>query len=376
MRVAFHVQHLQGTGHLKRASVICKALAEAGHEVTCFSGGIPVAEFDFGSAELVQLPPARAADLTYNSLVDEGANVVDGKWMNARRDFLIGAIERRCPQIIVTESFPFGRRLLQFELDPLLGWVEASSPRIRMAVSVREILDGFPGPEGRMQAVIGRLERCYQRVMVHGDPRWARLEDTFPATSAIADMVRYTGYVADPAANAGTVSAHGEILVSTGGGIVGGKLADTAVAAAKLDQGSAWRILIGRNLPEPEFAALSRRAGANTIVERNRRDFLQLLAAARLSVSQAGYNTIAEVLATSTPAVVVPISVPGQSEQARRAELLAKRGRAVVVGQDKLSPAALLRAIRQAMALPVTASSADLDGARRSVEILEELYAS
>jgi predicted glycosyltransferase len=375
MRIAFYVQHLQGTGHLKRTSVLCKALSEAGHEVSCFSGGTPIKAFDFGKSELIQLPPAKAADLTYKLLVDERGKAVDEKWMNARRDFLLASICRRRPEIIVTESFPFGRRLLQFELEPLLHWVETTFPRIGMAVSIRDILDGFPGPDGRMQTVIDRLRRCYHRVMVHGDPRWVRLEDTFPAAPDFADLIRYTGYVADPATATSVPNTLGEILVSTGGGVVGGKLARTAVAAANLDRDSDWHILLGDNLPEMEFAGLVRAAGKNTIVERNRTDYPQLLAAARLSVSQAGYNTIAEILATSVPAVVVPFSAPGQLEQTRRADLVAKQGRAVVVDESELTPAALLAAVQQTTTLPVLNHCVDVDGARRSVEILEELYA-
>ena len=42
MKVFFHVQHLLGIGHLRRADVLARALREAGFEVTLASGGMPV----------------------------------------------------------------------------------------------------------------------------------------------------------------------------------------------------------------------------------------------------------------------------------------------------------------------------------------------
>ena len=45
MKVMFYVQHLLGIGHLVRASRIATALADAGHDVTVISGGMPVSGF-------------------------------------------------------------------------------------------------------------------------------------------------------------------------------------------------------------------------------------------------------------------------------------------------------------------------------------------
>ena len=58
-RVLFYVQHLLGIGHLKRAALICRALAAAGLDTTLVSGGMPVPGLDIGGARLHQLPPLR-----------------------------------------------------------------------------------------------------------------------------------------------------------------------------------------------------------------------------------------------------------------------------------------------------------------------------
>ena len=69
-RILFHVQHLMGIGHLRRTAALARAAAAAGADVVCVSGGYPVPDLELGDAELVQLPPARAQDLRYKTLLD------------------------------------------------------------------------------------------------------------------------------------------------------------------------------------------------------------------------------------------------------------------------------------------------------------------
>ena len=76
-RVFFYVQHLLGIGHLRRAAAIARALVAAGAEVTFVSGGEPVPGIDLGGAELVQLPPASAADSGFSAIVDAAGRPVD-----------------------------------------------------------------------------------------------------------------------------------------------------------------------------------------------------------------------------------------------------------------------------------------------------------
>jgi predicted glycosyltransferase len=43
-RVFFHVQHLLGIGHLRRAAVLARAMAANGFDVLLVSGGAPVTD--------------------------------------------------------------------------------------------------------------------------------------------------------------------------------------------------------------------------------------------------------------------------------------------------------------------------------------------
>ena len=71
-RVFFHVQHLLGIGHLRRAATLARALADGGFDVLLVSGGAPV-PLNVGRARLHQLPPVQGATL---ELIEQG---VDGQ---------------------------------------------------------------------------------------------------------------------------------------------------------------------------------------------------------------------------------------------------------------------------------------------------------
>ena len=61
-------------------------------------------------------------------------------------------------------------------------------------------------------------------------------------------------------------------------------------------------------------------------VFRFRSDFASLLNGAALSVSQAGYNTVCDILRAGCRSLLVPFSAGGETEQSVRAERLARLG--------------------------------------------------
>lgn len=409
MIVLFHVQHLLGIGHLTRAATLARRLAAEGAKVTVASGGAPVAGVDFGRARLVQLPPAHVADRRFKQLLDAGGQPVDEGWKAGRRERLLALYEEAAPDVVLTELFPFGRRQLRFELLPLLERAaedRARTGRPRIACSVRDILVESPKPE-RTREMVERVRRYYDLVLVHGDPRFVSLDLTFPHAREIADRIAYTGYVvarpeggpAERAAaersrgearggeeDAGREGAgedgetRGEVVVSAGGGAVGGKLLEAALAARSRTPlaEARWRLLAGANLPEPGFRSLAARAPAGVTVERFRPDFAALLRGARLSISQGGYNTLMEVLDAGLRAVVVPYAGGLETEQTLRAGLLAARGLIEVVDEADLGAESLAAAVRRALGKPPPAGLAGLDtaGAAATARALRRLVAA
>ena len=363
MKVFFYVQHLLGVGHLKRAAALADALAGNGFEVTLASGGMPVA-----GIEVVQLPPA-SSDAAFKQLLDEHGNPVDDAWKARRRDALLKAWLRSDADVLMVELFPFGRRQMRFELLPLLDEAKARRRPPLIVCSARDLIQWRPTRE---QEMLAYFERYFDRLLVHGDPAVASFN--FGLAARLAGKLHYTGYVVGPM-HKKSAEGSGEVLVSAGGGAVGRPLLEAALVARPLTslRDRPWRLLAGINALEADIASLRRRAGPGVFVERSRQDFTARLASCALSVSQAGYNTVMEILAARTRAVVVPFAGGGEVEQATRARLLVARGLLEMIEEGALDGATLAAAIERAFARPRPApGDIDLDGAAASARLLRQ----
>jgi len=374
--VLFYVQHLLGIGHLRRAALLARAMAGTGLDTVLVSGGLPVPGLDLAGVKLVQLPPLRVRDESFAELVDGSGRPVDEAWKAARAATLRQIYTQHRPKVLLVEMFPFGRRLMRFELLPLLEAAHAAPPRPHILCSLRDVLTA-PRTAEKADWMVATFRRYFDQLLVHGDPAFLPLEQSFPSAREIAAQTRYTGYVSEPAPAPAPArgAPSGEVVVSTGGGAVAGPLIAAALAARPLSPLAEvpWRILVGDNLPEELFQAFTVAAPPGVAVERARTDFPVLLAGARLSISQAGYNTVLEVLAAGVPAIVVPFSGSGETEQSLRAHLLGKRGAFTVLPEAELSPAALAEAIRHALsraAAPAGFAGLDANGAEKTAQII------
>jgi predicted glycosyltransferase len=92
---------------------------------------------------------------------------------------------------------------------------------------------------------------------------------------------------------------------------------------------------------------------------------------ASLSISQAGYNTITDILGSRAAAVVVPFTEANEIEQLLRARRLQDRGRLVMLESDQLSATRLAGAVDTALDLD-TSFVVDLDGAANSAMMIEK----
>ena len=367
-RVFFYVQHLLGIGHLRRAAAIAGALIDAGARVDFVLGGAPVEGVAPVKANVMQLPPAVASDAQFTHLLDDQGNKVDERWKVARKQMLLDAFAASRPDIVLIEMYPFGRRQFRFELLPLLDQAAAAKPKPLVACSVRDILVD-KGRMDRAREAVDIIKRSIDRVLVHGDPRLTRFDLTFPLATEIADRLSYTGFVVERLTpNAALDRGKGEILVSAGGGAVGFPLLAAAIRAKRMTRHRhrAWRIVTGANLPPVQRQELDKLAAgdADIAIDSYRSDFPALMARCHLSVSQAGYNTVMELIALKCPAVVVPFAEGGESEQTLRARMLTERRVLGMVDPEFLTPGTLAAAIDAARSPAELAL--DLDGAAHS----------
>ena len=369
-KILFYMQHLLGIGHVVRASRIASALARTVFDVDLVCGGPLIAGLDVGLAKIIALPPVSAGVSGFSDLVDGQGLALTPAAKAARCATLLAHFERQKPDIVLIEAFPFGRRQMSFELVPLLERACGAKPRPLVVSSVRDILQAESRP-GRAESYAELAERFFDLVLVHGDPQLAGFAASFALADRISGLTRYTGMVGPEA-----MAAHRthDVIVSAGGGAVGEKLIRAALAARPLSRlkAASWLVVAGPNVSAGLAADLAQIQNPAIAIARFLPDLPQRLGGARLSISQAGYNTVADLLAARCRAVLVPYAAQGETEQSQRAALMGARGLASVVAEAGLDAAGLARAMDVALDLPEQRPEIDLNGAQHSVTLLQQ----
>lgn len=360
MRSVIWVQHLLGTGHTVRAATLARALSAYG-PVTLVLGARPPATLDMSGLDTVQLTPVHATDATFNTLVTEDGRPY-AEAIAERRTALSAAVEGA--HCVVTEALPFGRFALWDEVIPVLNALPRNVVR---ACSIRDVLVRKSTAK-RQRMLRGALE-TFEVVLCHGDPAMVPLDASFPFAAQLGDRLVYTGYVDHGLPASPVADGCGKIVVTAGGGENGDLLIGMVREAAAI-LGPDYPMLLLR--PDPDRVS---GMPSHVAVERNRADVRGVMAAARLSVSQAGYNTVLDVLLSGVRAVFVPFAAEGETEQTDRAKILAERGLAEMVPETE-SGAALADACLRALGSPQRHLAVKCEGAVQSARVLSARVAA
>lgn len=373
-RALIAVTHLLGSGHLVRAMHLARALAEGGFEAVIASGGTKLGVAPDPRVGFVQLPPIKTIGVDFRNLLDEEGWPIDETRRAERKRMLDDLAGRFRPDVVITEHFPFGRRQLADEFLGLIAAVKAANPKAIALSSIRDVLV-TPRPDRIVEAE-RRIAEHFDAVLVHGDAGFLPLDASWPVGPELGKALRYTGYLTAPEA-AIPVLENGEIIVSGGGSGASLPLFEIVIAAAASRGDRRWRILVGQGVAQAEFARLQGLAPAHVVVERARSDFPALLAGCALSISQAGYNTVLDLLCAGRPAIVVPFDAGGETEQAIRAAAMERAGLARclrLTGEEPLTPERLGAAVDGLLTAPPAGhATIDRDGSGKVADIVMRL---
>lgn len=420
-RIVFFSQHLLGVGHHFRNLQIVRALAKS-HEVYFVDGGREVHRIDIPSVTTIRLP-ALFKDLESQRTVCEDAKFSLRGAQEKRKQILLETIAQIRPDIFVIELFPFARTRLYKELIPAIQKARAINPEVKVICSVREIIKKAPQKElarkkppdreasffiPRMiwyavsfwrkdeknkrlarlyyERVVPVLNRHFDYVLIHGDPRLFQLESFFPWIENIEIPIEYTGYVSEKLESPDsdtqrTIEKQGSyVLVSVGGGILGWDMITTAVQAWKIlcengyIQNMKMVIFAGIFMKDAEYDAIKKMCTGDAFsVSRFTNNFLQWMQSAELSISQAGYNTCMNVLETGVKAILVPIPAERDLDQAPRAKKLSELGIADMIRSEELTLERMANAILERLESPPVEHNIVLNGAERTEQLLSSL---
>lgn len=357
-----------GLGHLRRNLALAAALREGPDDpqVLVVTGAAEAGRFALPpGVDLLTLPGvAKHADGTYRSR----------RWstpleavVDLRRAVLTAGLEAFAPDLLVVDKVAHG---FAGELAPALARLRGAGTRL--VLGLRDVLDGpaAAAAEWRRLRTTEALRIYYDEVWVYGDERVSDLAADCRIPPSVRHLLRYTGFLAAGRATAQPAPVSGPyVLCVLGGGEDGAELAEAFAAAAHELPAV---IVGGPYLPPASRARLDAAAAAAPAlhVVGFCADAAAWLPAAAAVVCMGGYNTVTEVLATDTPALVVPRCRP-RTEQLIRASRLSNRGLVDDLHPDELSPTVLSRWLAGAVTRPRRyRTGIDLTGLARIPELV------
>ncbi len=374
-----YCQHSLGMGHLIRSFALAEGLSDKFKIIFLNGGPIPKGIQPPDDIEVVNMPSIRM-DKT-GRLVGERP-IANAK--SLRRRIILQEFEKNRPSVVLIELFPFGRKKFIDELLPLLDYVRnMNGDKPLVLCSLRDILITDRQDQERHDSRASFLSNEYfDGLLVHSDDKFACLRETFNPRMSLKVPVVYTGFIHKKLCSKSKQRAtqkHGKrILVSAGGGIVGGKLFRSAVIAHRI----LWKtsrlpmtLVTGPFFPDHEWDLLKIQVGRLGGIElvRTVPDLCKEMQKSALSLSQCGYNTTMDILNARIPACVVPFTQGRENEQMLRALKLEKLGIVKLIDPNTFNGALLSETIRNRLNEPFPTVHLNLEGVKNTVAAVENL---
>ena len=357
LRVALYSHDAKGLGHFRRNLALAHHLARAlpgltGRDVTglVVTGLTPGQEYRLPDGfDWLVLPGVKKSGGTY---LPQRLRITREDLSLVRSALLSGALSTFAPDLLIIDRHPYG---VHQELREPLAHLRRAHPTARVVLGLREVLDTPATVQREWDALgdTGTLRRLIDEVWVYGDAAVHDLSATGEAPAALEERMRYTGYLAHgrdiaeardgseaSAALAGNALDPEPFILTTAGGGSDGINLLRAAAEARVPDGYRHVVVTGPQLDAALFHQVAQAAGPRTVVRRSWPGMSRHIQQAAAVVSMAGYNTVSEILASDTPALLVPRETP-RLEQFIRATALKEAGAVDLLRVTDLSAAAL-----------------------------------
>ena len=357
LRVALYSHDAKGLGHLRRNLALAHHLARAlpgltGRDVTglVITGLAPGQEYRLPDGfDWLVLPGVKKSGGTY---LPQRLRITRKDLSLIRGALLSGVLSTFAPDLLIIDRHPYG---VHQELREPLTHLRRAHPAARVVLGLREVLD-TPATVQREWDELGdtdTLRRLIDEVWVYGDAAIHDLSATGEAPTALEERMRYTGYLAHgrdiaetrdgseaSTALAGNALDPEPFILTTAGGGSDGITLLRAAAKARVPNGYRHVVVTGPQLDAALFHQVAQAAGPRTVVRRSWSGMSRHIQRAAAVISMAGYNTVSEILASDTPALLVPRETP-RLEQFIRATALKEAGAVDLLRVTDLSAAAL-----------------------------------
>ncbi len=377
-RFLFYSHDTYGLGHLRRNTTIAEALTAQCEdaEVLLVSGSPRSSSFRLPTrTDVLQLPSVtKSASGTYRPrrLTGDIESVVE-----LRSTVIEAAVGAYRPDVMLVDHAPAG---MGGELLPVFAGMADNPLRPRMVLGLRDIIDEprRVRAEWSRNGVWNLLSR-YDDVVVYGDRRVRSTADDLDLQARLGKPIDHVGYAA-PAAGPRADSSRRAgnrkpfVVVTVGGGGDGYDLCYRYLKFCVENPGADFHSLVvtgplmsGRR--RKSLARLAALVGSDVEIKTFDPEMRNRLGEADAVVAMAGYNTVVELLAAGTPALLVPRSEP-RLEQTLRAKRLSQVSHLEWCRANDLTSARLGAFVRSATGSPRQSCSLDLGGAGNLARLL------
>jgi predicted glycosyltransferase len=368
-KILFYCQYHLGMGHLVRSIEVMRSLATE-FQICFVKGGTAVEGLDLpANIEVVTLPSLLSENRQLK-VADPSQNLEEVK--QQRTTTLLNIFDKFQPDCLMIEGYPFKKYQFEFESIPLLERVKASKRDVKIVCSLRDVVMAQPYRDRNevIATTCQRLNQYFDLLLIHSDPQFHRLEESFPAVGDIHCSIQYTGFVAQSLSES-AVWTHKDIvdlnrnqpmiLVSVGGGQLGHDLLEATVTASPILAEHIpqyhLQVFTGPFIPAEQFETLEKAAAGqrNLTLRKFTPQLLAYMQKANLSISLGGYNTTMNILRTGVNSMILPSDKDW--EQRVRAEKLEKMGVLELLHPEDLQPKPLANKMIQAIKRPLKPKS-------------------
>jgi predicted glycosyltransferase len=378
-KIMFYCQHILGMGHLVRSMEIVRGLTKD-FQICFINGGQVVQGFEIPSGVEVINLPAIKTDSEFQELQVVDSSYTLEEVQEIRKNTLLEIYDRTQPDLLIIELFPFGRRRFSFELIPLLERIQQDGNKTKVVSSLRDIVV-TKQDQARHEAKFFKLiNQYFDLLLIHGDPKFQPLEETFSRVKDLNCEVHYTGYVVQPQPEENSLEEIEQpmILVSVGGGRFGHELLDCVIETAPLLENKLphqIQIFTGPFMPEEKLIELQTKAAKskNVKCDRYTPHLLSYMKQADLSISMAGYNTTMNILTTGVRAMIMAFQGNGDREQRIRSQKLADLGILEIIAPQELQPEIFAQKIINSLQKQPEKITFDFDGVAKTATLLKNL---
>ncbi|MGO2658868.1 glycosyltransferase family protein [Mycetocola reblochoni] len=362
MRAALYSHDSVGLGHVRRNLALAGALATSddGERV----GGLVITSQPSatvagtpGGWDWLVLPGIRPSSDGYAA---RDLDLEPPAVARLRGALVASALEEYRPELLIVDRHPFGA---SGELRDTIERLRRQPDAPRIVLGLRDVLDEPRRATAEWEDAggAGRVADAVDEVWVYGDPAVHDPVASGEIPAELAEKVSFTGYLSLGRRSAWTPQRRDPfVLTMVGGGSDGASLAGT-VATIAPPRGVRSLIVTGPQMPSEHVEHLRRIAVAGVDVVRQVPDALALVQRAEAVVCMAGYNSLAEVMSTRVPALVVPRHQRRQ-EQRIRAAALARHGVVAALDPEEADRGAIRRWLHGAVGRRVDRTGLRRDG--------------